>query len=531
MSQKITEKEVAQSLLDSAYVLITQLEADITGQEVESLRRIPLSVLLKKCGGNGDGEVDPEIVKQIVDEYLAENPPSGVTDQEIADAIEKYLTENPVEGVTDQQVYDAVAEYLTENPVESVTDEEIAAAVANYLEENPVEAGATAEEAAQIQQNKEGIEQLSQDKLDASKLPEAVNAALTQAKESGEFKGEKGDPGKTPEKGKDYFTDADKQEIAEQAAQLVDVPEGLTTEQITALDNMFKVCAFSREDVSAEYAAFQAAFGISDSGGGEDEPDTPVEPDDPVIPEVTLARISVVYDGGDVAVGTALAELTGIVVTVHYSDGTSETVTGYTLSGEIAEGENTITVSYQDKTATFIVTGVAESGGDEPEVTTEVLSKFQWRESGWPKRTDNGDGSSTMDWTGGGKTMYDEVPGDGSKAYWTMVHPGKISGGRLDIKFHKTITSGSISVCVYAVNADATLGYYATTSDFVWTESFASANAKSVSVDTSVQMPDGLYPYILVRNGNLIMDGDVDSSNVQTANHIANGDITFEVTS
>jgi hypothetical protein len=55
----------------------------------------------------------------------------------------------------------------------------------------------------------------------------------------------------------------------------------LTAEQITALDNMFKVCAFIKEDVSAEYAAFQTAFGIS---GGEEEPDepgTPVIPDEP----------------------------------------------------------------------------------------------------------------------------------------------------------------------------------------------------------------------------------------------------------
>lgn len=39
-------------------------------------------------------------------------------------------------------------------------------------------------------------------------LPEAVNEALAQAKASGEF------DGKTPVKGEDYWTDADKQEIA-----------------------------------------------------------------------------------------------------------------------------------------------------------------------------------------------------------------------------------------------------------------------------------------------------------------------------
>ena len=37
-----------------------------------------------------------------------------------------------------------------------------------------------------------------------------VNKALAQAKASGEFKGE---PGKTPEKGVDYYTDSDKQEM------------------------------------------------------------------------------------------------------------------------------------------------------------------------------------------------------------------------------------------------------------------------------------------------------------------------------
>ena len=133
----------------------------------------------------------------------------------------------------------------------------------------------------------------------------------------------------------------------------------LSTAQINALDGMFKVCAFNKADVSAEYAAFQTAFGITDSGGEE-------EPDEPVVPEVTLTSLSAVYGGGDVPAGTAVSSLTGIVVTGHYSDGTSKAVTGYTLSGTIAEGNNTVTVSYGGKTTTFTVVGIAESGGDEP---------------------------------------------------------------------------------------------------------------------------------------------------------------------
>lgn len=48
---------------------------------------------------------------------------------------------------------------------------------------------------------------------------------------------------------------------------------GLTSSQINALDEMFKVCAYTK-DVSTEYNAFKTAFGIGgNSGGGE----TPVE--------------------------------------------------------------------------------------------------------------------------------------------------------------------------------------------------------------------------------------------------------------
>ncbi len=118
---------------------------------------------------------------------------------------------------------------------------------------------------------------------------------------------------------------------------------------------MFKVAAYIKSDVSTEYQAFKTAFGIEDSGS--EEPDKP---------EVTLTSISATYNGGDVAVGTSLDDLTGIIVTATYSDGSTATVTDYTLSGSIAEGANTITVSYGGKTATFTVTGIAESGGDEP---------------------------------------------------------------------------------------------------------------------------------------------------------------------
>lgn len=96
--------------------------------------------------------------------------------------------------------------------------------------------------------------------------------------------------------------------------------------------------------------------------------------------EKTLASISATYSGGNVAVGTSLSSLTGIVVTATYDDGSTATVTGYTLSGTIAEGSNTVTVSYGGMTTTFTVTGIVDSGDDG---ITAVVNSFE--ESAWTK--------------------------------------------------------------------------------------------------------------------------------------------------
>lgn len=92
---------------------------------------------------------------------------------------------------------------------------------------------------------------------------------------------------------------------------------------------------------------------IANLGTTEEEPEIPED--------VTLLSISVIYTGGSVPVGTALSSLKGIAVTATYSDGSTAIVSGYTLSGEIVEGSNTITVTYKEMTDTFTVTGIAES--------------------------------------------------------------------------------------------------------------------------------------------------------------------------
>lgn len=74
--------------------------------------------------------------------------------------------------------------------------------------------------------------------------------------------------------------------------------------------------------------------------------------------DIVLEKISVVYTGGDVYIGALLTDLSGITVTAIYSDGSTKNITDYILSGEILEGNNVITVSYNGKTETFTVVGL-----------------------------------------------------------------------------------------------------------------------------------------------------------------------------
>lgn len=64
--------------------------------------------------------------------------------------------------------------------------------------------------------NSDGViksEHLPLSLLTQENLPATINAALAQAKASGEFKGDPGEPGETPVRGTHYWTDTDKAEI------------------------------------------------------------------------------------------------------------------------------------------------------------------------------------------------------------------------------------------------------------------------------------------------------------------------------
>lgn len=84
---------------------------------------------------------------------------------------------------------------------------------------------------------------------------------------------------------------------------------------------------------------------------------------DALYPPVGLDSIGAVFDSSATIYNTdTLDDLKQyLTVTAFYSDGTSETVTTYTLSGSMDAGTQTITVSYGGKTTTFTVTVVENS--------------------------------------------------------------------------------------------------------------------------------------------------------------------------
>ena len=99
--------------------------------------------------------------------------------------------------------------------------------------------------------------------------------------------------------------------------------------------------------------------------------------------EKTLTGITAHYTGGSVHIGTALTDLSSnLTVTAQYSDGTTETAIGYSLSGAISNvGGNVITVMFGGFSTTFTVTGEALSSGDSDIIANWDFTTGNWGDS------------------------------------------------------------------------------------------------------------------------------------------------------
>lgn len=154
------------------------------------------------------------------------------------------------------------------------------------------------------------------------------------------LKGEPGDDGVSPTVSTEVtyygnkvtFTDAD-------GDHTINVLDGMTATVKSALLNLFQHVAYVDDQGQTYYDALYDAFN----------------------PVLNVDYITVVFDPGTAVIYNTYepAQLRPyITCTAHYDDGTSATVDTYTLSGTLAAGTDTITVTYGGKSAIFTVTVV-----------------------------------------------------------------------------------------------------------------------------------------------------------------------------
>lgn len=162
---------------------------------------------------------------------------------------------------------------------------------------------------------------------------------------------------------------ADAKAVGDAIADIKSGGSGLTDEAKQALLNCFAHVAWIDEYGQDYYDALE----------------------DALYPPSELTRITCVYtQGGTVYDTDSLDSLkSDLVVTAHYDNDTTQTVTSYTLSGTLEVGTSTITVSYDGKTTTFDVTVThAESGEVE---MSEFIQHSNIRESGFKLYSDGGE--------------------------------------------------------------------------------------------------------------------------------------------
>lgn len=152
-------------------------------------------------------------------------------------AKKSILCGSGVPAAPSDDVYNQIMELLSH--IDGVDPEAVKAAVDEYMANNPVtESDPTVPDWAKAEKKPtytaEEVGALSE-----AELQEAINTALAQAKASGEFDGADGQHGKDGQDGQpgkdgsDYvLTDADKQEIAEMASELVEVPSDAHINQL-----------------------------------------------------------------------------------------------------------------------------------------------------------------------------------------------------------------------------------------------------------------------------------------------------------
>ena len=224
---------------------------------------------------------------------------------------------------------------------------------------------------------------------------------------------------------------------------------GLTADIKSALLACFAHVAWASDDGQTYYDALDAALN----------------------PPANLSSITCVYTQSGTVYDTAsLDDLkTDLVVTAHWSDNTTSTVTTYTLSGTLTEGTSTITVSYGGKTTTFTVT------------VTSLMETI------------------TVTWSGSGADSTTQViDATSSELYWRLPYMQDAtqyaSGATRESVFVKIET-----VLFHDANKENLAGFYYIDTGEIKSSGRITANRPSMPVDTLTKVaPSGYYAVIKV---------------------------------
>lgn len=260
---------------------------------------------------------------------------------------------------------------------------------------------------------------------------------------------------------------------------------GLTTAQINALDGMFKVAAYdSNKEVASAYAAFQEAFGLTesgDSGGGSEGGDSG-------------------EDGGDTpdtVTYTITNKLTD--VTTNNADETAEENAAYTATLTAADGFTlegasvSVTMGGVDITATAYANGVVSISAVTGNVVITATAAMQELSEYTITNTLNGVTNSNAETTiSEGGTYTATLSADDAH-----VLPNVDMGGSIVV----TMGGTDITNSVYNYNT-ATVSIAPVTGNIKITVNAA---------DKPVIIEDGLQDYFDYRNAVGNDNGDIES--------------------
>lgn len=235
----------------------------------------------------------------------------------------------------------------------------------------------------------------------------------------------------------------------------------------------------------------------------------------PPAPPASVSYITCVYtQSGTVYPTDSLNSLkSDLVVTAHYTDSTTGTVNGYTLSGTLTTGTSTITVTYSGKTTTFNVTVSASA-------SLGVLS--QVRSGEVPTFTANGDGTYTA--SPNPSTIV------ATTTYYTVMAVSSVKGGTLYVNFDSTYKSGDVSIfAIASETSDMSKCVGVTKSDGSWNTESMSWAVHTVGNGDTLPMLSGCYTWLFVRGSGIIMGDDSTGSNDKRHGYIVDGHITFTI--